>query len=262
MKTCAFCRQPLSGIASSEHILPQWLLDEFGIRDDEVSPTHMSSDGTAVSTRTHQLKNLVAGGVCATCNSGWMSQLETTSRPILRDLFANEISVVDCSPADRFILARWATKTALTLNLGANFRRNIPKAHYHHLHDDVSTLPERTVVFAQNHHFTQDFYWLQGAVWMIDDPYSAAIAQEEIDFLLANSFKIAFQLRGLLLVIAFNPIDTFLYLMWRGIHVPLWPERCPIGYYDRDHFPWSDSREAIYSFHAGLGLVRKRPEAK
>lgn len=262
MKACAFCRKSLFGKATNEHILPQWLLDEFGIRDDQVSPTHISNEGTAVSTRKHQLKNLVAGRVCSDCNNGWMSQLEATSQPILRKLFENETSVVDYSPADRFILARWAVKTALTLNLGSNFHKNIPAHHYHHLHDDALSLPKRTIVFAQNHHFTHDFYWIQGGAWMIHDPYSPTITQDEIDFLLTNSYKISFQLRGLLLVIAFNPIDSLLYSMWRGIHVPLWPERCPVGYYDADDFPWSNSRESVYSFHAGLGLVRKPPEAK
>jgi hypothetical protein len=262
MKKCTFCRQPLSGASSREHILPQWLLDEFGIRDLDVSPTHFSSDGTTISTRSHQLKNLVAGGVCRDCNSGWMSALENRARPLLRDLFENKTSVIDYSDSDRFIIARWATKTALTLNLGSNFHKNIPDAHYHFLFDDYSDLPSRTVVFAQNHNFTQDFYWLQGALWDVHDPYAESIEQSEIDVLRDNSFKIAFQLRGLLLLIAFNPIETFLYTMCRGIHVPLWPKRCPVGYYDHDDFPWNDSIEAIYAFHAGVGLVRSQAGAK
>jgi hypothetical protein len=255
MKKCVFCGQSLSRGASNEHILAQWLLDAFEIRDTEISPTHMSgADGNVVSTRTHRLKNLVAGGICIACNTGWMSQLETSAQPLLLSLFANETSVVDCDEAQRFLIARWAFKTALTLNVGSNFHKNIPTAHYKHLYENSTTLPDRTVVFAQNHHFTQDFYWLQGSAWIVNDP-TDTIGDGTKKLLLEQSYKIGFQFRGLLVVVAFNPLKDFLFSLWRGIHVPLYPKLGRIASFDRKKFPWDDSLQALYSFHLGLELV-------
>jgi hypothetical protein len=255
MKTCVFCNRPLSGVASNEHILPQWLLDEFKIGDAAISPTHLCADGTIASTRHHTLDGLVAGRVCSTCNNGWMSDLERAAKPHLLNLCSNSASVVDYDTATRLVIARWAMKTALTLNLGSNFHRNIPGLHYHHICNSSSTLPERVVVFAQNHQFNREFDWVQSPTWMITDA-TDTVNDSTIQYLKGHSYKIAFQLRGLLIVVAFNPLEDYLFSMWRGIHVPLYPERGPIGWYDRQGFPWNDSQTALYSFHVGVELVR------
>ena len=39
MRTCTFCDEPLSGVASNEHIFPQWLLAELGI---QLSPRYVA----------------------------------------------------------------------------------------------------------------------------------------------------------------------------------------------------------------------------
>lgn len=255
MKNCVFCNGNLKGNGSNEHILPQWLLEEFCIRDTEISPTHFSTEGNVISTRHHQLKNLVAGRICRTCNSGWMSELESEAQEYIVALSLNRISVVDLSDKERFTLARWAFKTALTLNLATNYRKNIPLSHYKYLYEQKFSLPDCITVLAQNHHYNQDFYWIQSATWKIDDQ-TDTLNQNIINFLTENSYKIGFQFRGLLLVIAFNPLEDYVFSMWQGIHLPLYPKRGSVGWYSDEEFPWNDSQEALFSFHMGLGLVQ------
>ena len=235
--------------------MPQWLLDAFDIRDENIKPTHLSSyDEDIVSARSHQLNRLVAGGICKDCNNGWMSSLEVEAMPLLINLFKNETSVVDLNQSQRFTIARWAMKTALTLNHSSNFLKSVPKAHFSHLYSHPTTLPENVVVFAQNHDFNQNFYWLQSSTWIVHD--ADDIADEATKKCLQEKgYKIAFQFRGLLIVVAFNPLDEFLFCLWKGIHVPLYPMKGRIAYFDRDGFPWTDSKKAIYAFHIGLELA-------
>lgn len=55
---------------------------------------------------------------CANCNSGWMSNLERETIPILEPmiLFEDFRRTIGLSPRDQAILARWAYKTTLVLD--------------------------------------------------------------------------------------------------------------------------------------------------
>lgn len=255
LKACAFCSHTLQGRASREHILPEWLLAHLGIRDHQISPTHFSSSGDTVSTRYHPLRNLLAGRICSTCNNGWMSRLESAAQEHLKALFANNISVVELNEADRFVLARWVLKTAMTLNLGSNYLKNIPSAHYSHLCEKPTTLPEHVAAFAQNHHHTQEFFWIQGPAWSVS-AQTGTIDTDTVTVLEQQSYKVSFQFRALLLTVAYNPLPDYLFSIWRGTHVPLYPSRGPIAWFDREEFPLNDSHSAVVAFHAGLGLAR------
>jgi hypothetical protein len=255
MKKCVFCGgSPKEGF-SEEHILPKWLLKEFGLNKTKISPTHFSKDGVVISTRHHLLDDLVAGGICKKCNNEWMSQLEDSARPYILSLSSNEVSVVDLTSKERFILARWAFKTALTLNLGSNFHKNIPRTHYEYIYHHTSKLPSNVLIAAQNHKHNQNFYWVQGSIWQITNQTNI-IDETTIDYVTKHSYKICFQLRGLLIVVAFNPLEDYLFSIWRGIHVPLYPKRGPVSWYEKEEFPWKDSLEAALSFHVGLELFR------
>jgi hypothetical protein len=165
---CIFCKSEITGSKSREHIIPVWLLDELKIKQEVISPTHFSVENgiKAVSTRLHDLNNLVAR-VCADCNNGWMSHLEGQAKPMLIELIRNGKVVTDFNENERFILARWAFKTALTLNLGSNFYKNVPLVHYKTLYDEKERLPERVCIVAQQHYCNRPFYWMQGAWWHV-----------------------------------------------------------------------------------------------
>jgi len=51
--------------------------------------------------------------VCATCNNGWMSDLETEAQPLLEPLLKGEI--IRLSEPEQMIAATWAVKTVLVL---------------------------------------------------------------------------------------------------------------------------------------------------
>jgi hypothetical protein len=73
-------------------VFPQWLLQELGIRDNQVSAVHLFKplDGASpmelLSTRDLALENIREGQLCAACNNGWMSDLENSCRETLLSL--------------------------------------------------------------------------------------------------------------------------------------------------------------------------------
>jgi hypothetical protein len=55
--------------------------------------------------------------VCSTCNSGWMSRLESDVRPALAPLLVGDS--VEVEPISARVIARWCVKTALVLAAAA-----------------------------------------------------------------------------------------------------------------------------------------------
>ena len=125
-KACIFCGVSLAGKASLEHVLPQWLLSYLGIKKKDITPTHWNPKGEVLSTRKHELGNLVEGRVCSTCNNGWMSALEAQAKALLIPLMEAETEVVKLTPDQRLCIARWTCKTAFVLNSASNFHKNVP----------------------------------------------------------------------------------------------------------------------------------------
>ena len=71
-------------------------------------------------------------GICADCNNGWMSRLESAAKPILTPMILGE--PVTLSTADQQVVAAWATKTALVLEYSHRDRHVAPPS--------CSTLPD------------------------------------------------------------------------------------------------------------------------
>jgi len=261
IKTCIFCQGTLER-SSDEHVLPQWLLGYLKIRGEDISPTHYSfqSGSTVVSTRRHKVDNLVEGRVCSKCNNGWMSSLESEAKPLLVPLMEAEKEVVALKPDERLKVARWAFKTALVLNSASNFHKNVPPAHFYHLYNTQESLPPSIAVIGQQHHGDSPFYWLQMSFVLTSDQ-AADLSMEEAKALVATSYKISFQLKKLLIVVAWWPHPGWRYVIWRGIHVPLWPPKGPVDYYQNDPvsdgFPWEDSLAALTTLHLTFSVSRK-----
>jgi hypothetical protein len=253
-KVCIFCGSQLNGERALEHVIPQGLLDHLGIRESSISQTHFSVDGSARSTRKHGLGSLLAGKICRGCNSGWMSELESSAMQDVIALADAREEVVDLAPQARFALAKWAMKTALVLNLASNFHRQVPPEHYEWLCREEGSLPQRVVVFAQQHHFTVPFYWIQGSSWIIHSKRDVP-PKTVVETLQNGSYKIALLFRHLLLLVAYQPMEDLRYVVWRGVHVPLYPPSGSAAFYARDDFEWKDSVKSIVQFHGSLGLV-------
>lgn len=122
-RTCIFCGG--SGTLTNEHVLPRWLFKEL------VPPT---ADDKTYSVwkdrRVQEMKgfDLRYRGVCATCNHGWMHDLEAAFRSVMlsavtgKAIHPGEELTLD-QPA-QVVVATWGLKTWLLLELALKHVRN------------------------------------------------------------------------------------------------------------------------------------------
>jgi hypothetical protein len=112
-RACVFCG---GSPVTQEHGLPRWMAGlftddivdfsrtiQFGGQEPEVRPWR----GRPFSTKV--------GAACASCNNGWMSQLESEVAPILTPLIRGQGARLDV--VQQHLLATWAVKTMLMLRL-------------------------------------------------------------------------------------------------------------------------------------------------
>jgi hypothetical protein len=126
--TCWFCSTPEG--RSKEHIFPRWLTGDLGAREFEVTPFHTHLTGGSVhELSTRPLAGLVATKICAKCNNGWMSHLETQVRPLL----TGGALTGQVTPHWAQALAHWFAKTAAVLNVSQNYRMVIRREDRHAL---------------------------------------------------------------------------------------------------------------------------------
>lgn len=157
MASCIFCG---SLHTSREHVWPQWVSDvlaergTFRLEAEQVDVRHWRQTSRDVP--------LVTKRVCAACNSGWMSQLETHVRPTLEPMLRGYPGRI---PSDgQPLLARWIVKTAMVLeHTGAAVRKRFFSQPEHVGVRTGRAMPERLYV------------WLAHVV----DPTLAAWASED-----------------------------------------------------------------------------------
>jgi hypothetical protein len=103
VKRCVFCSgTPLT----REHVLPRWLAQELPGRGE-----HLHTRGEESRRYIGDAFDVAAKCVCSSCNSGWMSRLESHARPVLRPLLGGRPGALD--PFLQLPAATWAFKTAL-----------------------------------------------------------------------------------------------------------------------------------------------------
>lgn len=126
---CAFCQG--AGRKNKEHAIPQWISRSLGGTGPGsfhgyravTIPPYRTTDGTIVNqwaVREDQpvkTVNVVTRQVCQGCNGGWMNRLEDDVKPILVPLITGQVR--ELPPADMWVLAAWATKTAMALALAS-----------------------------------------------------------------------------------------------------------------------------------------------
>jgi hypothetical protein len=122
IRTCIFCgRTPLT----KEHVVGDWAgrFADAGQR----SIVHLSDrEGETRETREWNARayDRQARIVCAACNNGWMSDLETRASALL---VPDELDGRTLGHDEQTLLATWGMKTALVLNAAeSRLRRAIP----------------------------------------------------------------------------------------------------------------------------------------
>jgi hypothetical protein len=107
-RTCIFCG---GGLLKREHLLPDWLRHVLPSDDPVVQFRQIGRDESDRCEWEKKPFREKTRFVCKQCNSGWMSNLETASRPVLERAIRHE----PCTFPDRdqAIAAAWAFKTCL-----------------------------------------------------------------------------------------------------------------------------------------------------
>ena len=80
-RQCAFCSQIAN--LTGEHLWSDWIGKLLGTR--KYTFTRIEPDGRELRWEGNEL-NLKAKVVCENCNSGWMSDLESATKPFLKDM--------------------------------------------------------------------------------------------------------------------------------------------------------------------------------
>lgn len=116
MRRCIFCG---GRVSSREHAWPEWILDLFTVAsrvtfqfgEDSNNSNNTRSwrgDGRSAHIRFRHL--------CGACNHGWLSDLETSVRPIVGPIM-HDFSI-RLNAGDQARIAAWCVKTAMVFECG------------------------------------------------------------------------------------------------------------------------------------------------
>ncbi len=92
-----------------EHVFAHWLVRR--VHGGKLVASDASAQGTQPAKAPLRIARVIAAGVCAECNAGWMSSLEVS----FRQAVFGRPRVGTLQGADRVTLSRWFTKTAMLL---------------------------------------------------------------------------------------------------------------------------------------------------
>jgi len=133
------------------------------------------------------------------------------------------------SDDERTTLAKWATKTAYVLSHAAPLKKVAPTSHMRYIKDHAGEVPPRVEVFGQQSLWKADFNLMQRNQWRhIAEPPPKHSAPPE------GTYKIAFQFRCLMLLVAHWSDPNSMPMISAGIHIPLWPvKKLHITYHEQ-----------------------------
>jgi hypothetical protein len=194
-------------------------MEYLGVTDDQLylAVAH-SQDDTILKDRKHVAGNFVEGRVCGGCNKGWMRDLEEQTKEFLKPLIEGTVNLLSISDDERTMLAKWATKTGYVLSHAAPLKKVPPPSHMRYMKDNAGVIPPRVEVFGQQWIATADFRQIQRNQWPhIAEPPPKHPAPP------AGTYKIAFQFRSLMLLVAHWSDPNSMPIISAGIHIPLWP---------------------------------------
>lgn len=250
---CVFCGGPLGKARAKEHVFPEWIQRHFGLADEGVLLTHFSSTGDVISDRFHAVHAHSYGRVCFSCNAGWMSRLEEAAKPLVTGLAEGRLGLRALQDSEYLTLGRWACKTAYIIHAASNYRPIVKPEHYHDLRTKPDGLPAGVHVFAYQHRGAEPFSIWQTTEWWVDVADESPMAALE-SVLRDNAYKIAFSIRGLALVVIFNPVSLLRLVLWKGVHFPVFPGHGPVYWYEKSGFPDDDADSVCIGLMAAMGL--------
>ena len=257
MRHCIFCDEPISATGDGrarEHVLPGCLQSLLGVdREQLFQGVAESETGRVLRTRVHATSAFVEGRVCAECNHGWMSDLETAVQPILVHLIDGSRLVSRLTPTETATLTTWTLKTVYALSHAAFDSQPIDSSFLHALSQPPHLLPEDMIVVAQQHRSNGAFSWVQRNHWPM---FPQSTTPPPV--VPGNAFKIGLQIRDLLLVVAHWP-GAHDYVIGHDFHFALWPPRV-FETYDLSQVTSPLDSRAILAAFSGTLAVRLHDE--
>ena len=115
---CVFCGS--FGPLTDEDVVPRWLPKLLGLTGRPAVMTTESLGKSATVVRRDQRMKLTLRAVCRRCNNTWMSVLESRFKGICGPAIVGRKSMVLAPPEQRLV-ATWAVKTALLMELAYRF---------------------------------------------------------------------------------------------------------------------------------------------
>ena len=105
-RTCMFCDSPAS---TKEDAWPLWIVRRF----PAPLAVTVEAERKGVSLSPWRQTGFFAKvrSVCASCNNGWMSRLETEAKPAIEKVLSNDELIL--TEPERELIARWVLKTAM-----------------------------------------------------------------------------------------------------------------------------------------------------
>jgi hypothetical protein len=191
VKRCLFCQQDLKVVGRSrEHVFPQWMLRWLNKTKEEVNPTWVSSF-TPKDERHLVFDKLLQGNVCSVCNNGWMSDLEAETKSIVERCQLVSGQNLSLTAEDVSTLARWAYKTAITLNTSSNFHQLFMQTEPTDFHA-TRALPNHVFVDVMWHSGTDRLNWtqLQSAFQIEIDTLKASLSNPLFPLLIHGLRKV------------------------------------------------------------------------
>ena len=123
-RRCVFCG---AADLTLEHALPSWIPKRLGL----TGPVTVRQGGAPVAQR--QVLEVKIRAVCGSCNKGWMADLEGRVSQLIGNSMRDGPTRFGLGPADQKVVATWAVKTALMLELATAYLRGpslAPKSHF------------------------------------------------------------------------------------------------------------------------------------
>jgi hypothetical protein len=172
------------------------------------------------ATRSLTYAKFVSGGVCGTCNSGWMNRLEQRVRPYLYPLMRGELEVSRLTNKQRQALSCWSLKTAAALCHAVDAVKNeVPYEHANYLYKTkAGNLPPSVCVVGTIAE-TSEYLWSICPTWVVEaDRDTQVDAMAEVHPL---AYKVFLQAGRLMLLCSYWPAPRESYMVESWLHKPL-----------------------------------------
>ena len=133
---CPFCESTKD--LSDEDAIPEWI--SKAIRDQTGGFFTTTLYGLVKKSQFAR----VLARICRPCNNHWLAVMEQDTGPVLLDLIKGSVESRELSADDQRLIARWAIKTALMIDLSADVRV-VPLGFYQQLRQRREPLPSMVV---------------------------------------------------------------------------------------------------------------------